>query len=307
MQMNSKTHLIDYFPDYVDKNSLFQKMVDQGAPWDSGTGEAMDRAYFTMYSGVKNPSQFVVLNTAGEFANSITIAAILYSMYGEAWTRLWNAYKVQYDPIENYNLKENVETVSSDERITNRTNNLDSTVDGTEEQTSDRHGTGTTNGTTSSTTTATNDSTVTLEHGEQITRSGTADSYTFGFNSSEKAPTGSQVESVTDSHSGTDTTTTSESSSSDTNGTTKSDTDTTETLTTNIITKDTRADKTVEDTTDTGTGNETITRSRTGNIGVTTTQQMITQEIELWKWNFFFRVFEDVDRFLVLSVYSDCP
>lgn len=38
--------------------------------------------------------------------------------------------------------------------------------------------------------------------------------------------------------------------------------------------------------------------TRKGNIGVTTSQQMAQQEIELWKWHYFDTVFEDVNRVL---------
>lgn len=49
--------------------------------------------------------------------------------------------------------------------------------------------------------------------------------------------------------------------------------------------------------------NHTITRH--GNIGVTTTQQMLSSEIELWQWNFFNQVlFPDIDRVLVISIYG---
>lgn len=49
---------------------------------------------------------------------------------------------------------------------------------------------------------------------------------------------------------------------------------------------------------------ETIrTLTRKGNIGVTTTQQMLQSEIELWKWNFLEKVMSDIDKILVLSVY----
>ena len=43
--------------------------------------------------------------------------------------------------------------------------------------------------------------------------------------------------------------------------------------------------------------------SRHGNIGVTTSQQMIESEIELWKWNFFESVFKDIDTILTLPIY----
>ena len=53
---------------------------------------------------------------------------------------------------------------------------------------------------------------------------------------------------------------------------------------------------------DTSTRNYTLERS--GNIGVTTSQQMIESERELWLWNFFYKiVFPDVDRILAIDIY----
>lgn len=43
--------------------------------------------------------------------------------------------------------------------------------------------------------------------------------------------------------------------------------------------------------------------TRQGNIGVTTTQQMMQSEIELWKWNFYRSVFKDIDSVLTLKIY----
>lgn len=45
------------------------------------------------------------------------------------------------------------------------------------------------------------------------------------------------------------------------------------------------------------------TLKRSGNIGVTTSQQMIESERQLWLWNFFERVFSDIDKILVLKIY----
>lgn len=54
-------------------------------------------------------------------------------------------------------------------------------------------------------------------------------------------------------------------------------------------------------TTDKGTvEHKTI---RQGNIGVTTTQQMITEEIQLRKEMFYERVFSDIDRYLTIGIY----
>ena len=53
---------------------------------------------------------------------------------------------------------------------------------------------------------------------------------------------------------------------------------------------------------DTHTRNYTLTRS--GNIGVTTSQQMIESERILWNWLYFYDVvFPDINRVLTLSVY----
>lgn len=54
--------------------------------------------------------------------------------------------------------------------------------------------------------------------------------------------------------------------------------------------------------TDTETRNYELTRS--GNIGVTTSQQMIESERNLWVWNFFEKVvFPDVNRVLTIPIY----
>lgn len=45
------------------------------------------------------------------------------------------------------------------------------------------------------------------------------------------------------------------------------------------------------------------TLTRKGNIGVTTTQQMMQSELELWKWNFYRSVFKDIDSVLTLKIY----
>ncbi len=57
--------------------------------------------------------------------------------------------------------------------------------------------------------------------------------------------------------------------------------------------------------TDTETKDITSDRTlkRSGNIGVTTSQQMIESERQLWLWNFFKSVFSDIDKILVLKIY----
>lgn len=52
--------------------------------------------------------------------------------------------------------------------------------------------------------------------------------------------------------------------------------------------------------------NEVETINRSGNIGVTTTQQMLTAERDLWMWNFFDQVYKDIDSVLALPIYDSC-
>lgn len=250
--MNSATNLRAYFPNYLSDDSLFTKMATLGAPWSSEIGQDMDDAYFTMYSGIKNPSEFVTLhlNPGTEIANSLTIARIIYGIYGDNWTKLWEAFKSQYIPIDNYNIKEVVKRTGTEDRT------IGKDID----------------------TTGTADETVTTTYGQKVDSTANSKSYTYGFNSTEAVPTGEQDEVGTEENSGQDTTTTDSSSTSKSN----------------------------ENTTDNLSETEDIERTRQGNVGQNSYQELLRQEFELWRWNFFTQVFEDVDKFLVLSVYSSC-
>lgn len=48
---------------------------------------------------------------------------------------------------------------------------------------------------------------------------------------------------------------------------------------------------------------EVTDHTRTGNIGVTTSQQMAEADIQLWRWNFFYEVFADIDNVFTISTY----
>lgn len=306
--MSSYNNLRSYFPNYLSTDSLFTKMSSLGAPWSSEVGQDMDDAYFTMYSGIKNPSEFVLLhlNPDSETANSLTIARILYGIYGENWTKVWEAFKTKYNPIENYNMQETIDRTKTNDRVVGRDKDFTSNVDGTETETGEQDDTQNVTGETGSNSTTDSNGTSSLEHGETVARTAQSDSFIFAFNSYEKSPTSSQIEEGSDTHSGTDTTTTIDHSETSTTGTSKTDSIGKTTTSRDLVSKDVRVDKEAENITDTDDEKENQQLTRAGNIGVTTTQQMLQQEFELWRWNFFTQVFEDVDKFLTLSVYSSC-
>ena len=49
---------------------------------------------------------------------------------------------------------------------------------------------------------------------------------------------------------------------------------------------------------------ETNELTRSGNVGVTTSAEMIEENIKLWIWKFFDSVFKDIDRVLTIGVYE---
>lgn len=71
---------------------------------------------------------------------------------------------------------------------------------------------------------------------------------------------------------------------------------------------DNLTDRRTDNLTETGSGTrlENRTLTRTGNIGVTTSQQMLQSERELWMWSFFYDVvFKNVDKVLSIATYTD--
>lgn len=94
------------------------------------------------------------------------------------------------------------------------------------------------------------------------------------------------------------------------NSSTASDSDTADTTASNTRTDNLQAtsDNTETETRNLANSNTTErtderTLTRSGNIGVTTSQQMMQSEIELWQWNFFKSVFDDIDSICCLDVY----
>lgn len=105
-----------------------------------------------------------------------------------------------------------------------------------------------------------------------------------GFNSSDFIPSDKLEENTVDA--------TTQDTGTQTVATTGTDTNTNNT-----------GKETVRENNDTSTRNYTLTRS--GNIGVTTSQQMIESERKLWMWDYFKSVvFPDLDNALTIEYYG---
>lgn len=73
---------------------------------------------------------------------------------------------------------------------------------------------------------------------------------------------------------------------------------------TNSTVNNTASNTTNETITDNETRTTTNTITRKGNIGVTTSQQMLQSELDLWQYDLFDHIFNMVDKLLALRIYG---
>ena len=239
------------------------------------------------------------------------ISSTILSYYKDKWDRLKELLKIEYDPIHNFSdeITESIEDITQekdDKSVTlekkgtstnERTNDItDTTTNNLEEKlTNDLTKTETNNLKTTDTKNLTN------------TTQGTVENQIQGFNSTSYVNSDKDVQSGTQTESGTDTIDkTGTVSTTDTGTSTKANTGTSALKKTgtiiDLLTNDLNDKTTLSNTSD-NTYTRKRTMSRIGNIGNITTQQMLNQEIELWKWNFINQVLEDVKQLTTLQIY----
>lgn len=232
--MMTLTKISDVFDDWITGDGIFTDLNEFDVPWKPGEETDADliknlnMAYHGSHSGDKNISPIVHKFLTSEDDETRTkLAGIIYTMFGDKWSKLWDAFNTEYNPIENYSMTEHEER----DDVTTREGSDTLTMTGTDTD----------------------------------VLSGSTENEVSAFNSSGYSDN------------------------------TQNTQDSTNTETRNMT------DTTTHDTTDTLDGERTLTRS--GNIGVTTSQQMLQSEIELRKWLYFNSVFNDIDTILTLSIY----
>jgi len=236
------------------------------------TNAQLDILYYANY-GEKNPAPIVtktvsLVPTQLEVTN---LAKMVESLYSVKWGRLKSLSKLEYDPIHNYK-DELTETVTD-----TGANNV------IEDLSSENIKTGSANKDDTRTDNLSNASENVVS---STLNSGTDDSI-YGFNST-----------VANNSDSTDTIETTAGTSSNT----ETKTGTQKML--GIITEDSTDTKTGDNIITTTTNNNKIrTSTHQGNIGNLTTQQLMKQEIELWKWNFIQTVLTDINDFLTIPIY----
>lgn len=320
----------DYSP--VSNYGIFYYLQNLPVPWqDLNIATPLDYFYHLNHSGNKIVSPLIdsfISDNEISTENKAEIANIIYTLFGQTWGRMWDIYNAEYNPLNNYDMTEHFEEDESIERDADetRTDNLSSlrtdnlTHTRTDNLTHTRTDNTTETRTPDLTTTETQDTETERATGVDETfspeTSKTVERSVYGFNSDEASP--SELNTETDggqSVKNTDTdetinntgTVTTEETGTDTKrntGTvTNVDTGTEQNADTGTQRTDNTGTQRKENTgTDTRTNEHTLTRF--GNIGVTTTQQMLQSDIDLWQWNFFKNVvIPNIDGVLTISLY----
>lgn len=292
-----------YFPDPTEATPATERLIfgkyaakySTEATWLTDfSANTLDIDYLFSRSGEKWASPFLEkLSAISEdpqrdlpnYWLAERIADVLHNRYTEQWNRLHAAMFADYDPIENYSM---IETTTHGHVVTDG---------GTDSITYGRK--------------STDSGQDQITHGHTINTESRADAVqedrVNGFNTTAPAtPTASVGMSASG---GTDTFTTSDNrgvpSTASLGGNKGSGTEThsgSDSTTYGKATTLSGSDSTSFGKTETHSGQDSLTRS--GNIGVTTSQQMIESEILLRERNRFLEVvYNNVDELLALSIY----
>lgn len=263
-------------PNLFKGGGFFQYVESKEPIWkDITNGLDLDILYYCNHSGDKIISPLVLKGL--DNTNPFTLEQVydtVYNAYVKNWSYVWDALFANYNPIYNYNMKENEEVNNTGvdiETLSKRGSEAEYSKDLNE---------------------------MTKSGDRTNTKSGSTDFMKSNFNSSSTKyypDTQEKYNKITDTESFSNYKDSHEISMkhSKTYGI-KFDENGNEVYDENGYQEETKYQN-----------GKNVKRelTRDGNIGVTTSQQMIESELELRKQNFFEYIFKDIDKYLVLSVY----
>ena len=283
--------LTEAFPNWLIGDGIFSELSKLSVPWSTNSID-LDLEYFGNHSGDKIISPLVskLLVDDKLTSNSITrLASIIFSLNGDNWSRLYSALQEEYKALQNYNGDETrtVTTTDTGTDTFSHTGSESSTLND------------------SSSNTRTGSESLESSGSDSLSKTGTvgsqgsnlSDNNVFGFNSSSSVPS----DNSNSSNESTDTYNLSDKTSYG-----KKDTkvynnvsDSGSRESTNTVSNESSETETKDLHT-----NTSETFHREGNLGVTTSQQMLESEFELrMNYRFFDVVFADVDKTLALQLY----
>ena len=283
--------LISVFPDNFITDGIFTKLDELNVPWKGTVSkESLNIDYYGNRSGNKNISLMIerILGNRDKLSNEEIniIAKMLKEKYSLSWKNAWDAMIAEYNPIHNYDRMENETIVETKEGTKNATDNVSGTNTGTisKEGTDTGSDTLTNKGTESNSGSSNN----TDDNNNSI----------YGFNSVGGVNSDSSHSTNTGTDSNTLSIDTENKTTYNSTNTENKNNSNTETQTNNLQNTETRENS------ETTNDNNNVTRQLnvSGNIGVSTSQQMIESELKLrFNWNYFELVYKDIDKELTSS------
>lgn len=257
---------------------------------DATIASRLDMLYFSR-SGDKYASplvsHYITDNELSESSRDSIIDA-MYDMYSQNWEALWKAVNTDYAPLENYDRT----TTITESNTRGNTTTVDYEHTDTDTGMLKRDSTSTDTGTLKRDSTSADTGTLKTDN----TNATDATSNIYAFDSTSATPANSATNTATGSSTDTHdlTTTTTDTETHDLT-TTTADTDTH-----NLTFKRASTETHDNNVNENNTHNEKVH----GNIGVTTSQQMLESEFDLRaRYNFYERVFKDIDKCLTLEIY----
>ncbi len=273
-------------------NGLFTKIDYQWPEVLEITPAELDLVFITNW-GLRTVAPVVMVTYEQDEETYLQVLAdLILHMFKYKWDKLAEVLALDYDPIHNYSdtFHENIVEGGED------TENLTQEVLVSSEKSTDNHTHISDGGTERKSSSNQHLDTRTDNLTERIDSTG--ENNLFGFNSDEAVGADTDASHRTRANSGTQTNSVAGSNEETVYGGLTHTTDGT-------IAEDDR--KSTDNTKKTeGTFQRDRARDSThlGNIGNITTQQLITQEIELWRWNYIQSVLNDVKDFLTIPVYD---
>ena len=315
------------------EDGIFNYLLEETLPFEPFVDkELLNADYHGNNSGLKIVSPLVEMilgeNETLTTANKQQLGKLILKKYKDNWTRIWNTYfETVYEPLENYNRIEEHDGVDKVTETPNLvTDETQTPTDWKTRETQTPTGwketetitptnwketqTESSTGWKETETQTPTDWKTTVDAPEGSNSSKTEEKL-YGLNSTTGVPSDSS-ESSSKQHSETTQTGTFKTererageltTETEKSGTYKTETDKTGTYETETEQSGTFLTKKEEKgTKETATKYGMKLRVR-GNIGVTTSQEMMESEIELRKYDFFQQVYNDIDKILTINIY----
>lgn len=203
--MVTLTKLNDVYKDWMLGDGVFTDLNNFDVPWKNDDNvSALNMAYHGSHSGDKNVSPIVYKFLTSEDENTRTkLANVIFTMFADKWSKLYDAMDLTYNPIENYSMTETETIGETTDNTSRRTGTETTTETGTDTHALSGKDTVKATGTDTNATTGTETTTMTGTDAHSVTGSDTltktgSENHSLS-NSGSTTKTGSENHSLSNS------------------------------------------------------------------------------------------------------------